>query len=249
MKKKERIIAMIPARLNSSRFPGKLLKDLNGKTVIRCTYEATLSTGLFEAVYVVTDSHEIYDEIDKHGGKAIFSNTRHECGSDRIAEAVRDMEVDIVVNVQGDEPFTSKKLLQKLLAVFETDTFKEIDLATPMTLLNDQADIANPNNVKVIFDTHRFALYFSRSVIPYPRETTIQIPYYKHVGIYAFRKRALMDFAKLPMQKLEAAEKIECIRYLEYGKKIKMIETSEHNIGIDTVEDLEKAIRILKEKR
>lgn len=234
-------IALIPARYDSTRFPGKLMEDLGGKTVIRRTYEATLATGLFNAVYVVTDSEIIYRDILDNGGKAIFSATRHESGSDRIAEAAANLDADIVVNVQGDEPFTSRVLLENLLKVFEEEGSGDIDLATPMVTLKDWEDIENPNNVKVIADKNANALYFSRSVIPYPRDTKAGTVYYKHIGIYAFRKQALLDFTKLEMRHLEKAEKIECLRYLEYGRKIKMVETNELSIGIDTPEDLEKA--------
>lgn len=236
-----RIVAMIPARLGSTRFPGKLMKDLAGKTVILRTYESTVKTGLFEDVYVVTDDDGIHQEIIRNGGKSILNKTHHETGSDRIAEAVEDVSADIVVNVQGDEPFTSKALLEKLLNVFYGEDKDQIDLATPMCELKDKKAIENPNNVKVITDNSDFALYFSRSVIPYPRDKEYNSPYYKHIGIYAFRKQALLDFTKLPMQPLEASEKIECIRYLEYGKRIKMVETDEQSIGIDTPEDLEAA--------
>lgn len=246
MNKDLKIVAMIPARLDSTRFPKKLMRDLNGKTVIRRTYEATVSTELFEEVYVVTDSKEIFIEIDKNGGNAIYKTTAHETGSDRIAEAAEEIEADIIVNVQGDEPFTSKELLEKLLHVFKKDEGENIDLATPMIALTSPEEIENPNNVKVITDHQNLALYFSRSAIPYLRDKTQQTTYYKHIGIYAFRRQALLDFAKLEMQKLEAAEKIECLRYLEYGKKIKMVETSVQTIGIDTPEDLEKAREMFK---
>ncbi|MCM4156035.1 3-deoxy-manno-octulosonate cytidylyltransferase [Gramella sp. AN32] len=242
---KNKIIAMIPARYEASRFPGKLLKDLNGKTVIRRTCEAAVSTGLFQEVYVVTDSDAIFDEVINFGGKVVRSIKEHECGSDRIAEAVEKMEVDIVVNVQGDEPFIDKESLTKLIEVFKTDPNKEIDLASLKTALSDSDEITNPNNVKVITGKDGFALYFSRFPVPYPRDTEASVTYYKHIGIYAFRKAALMDFYTLPMLPLEAAEKIECIRYLEYGKKIKMVETNIHSIGIDTPEDLEKARKML----
>lgn len=239
-----RIIAMIPARYQASRFPGKLMQDLNGKTVITRTYEAAVNTELFDAVYVVTDDDSIFDEIINEGGQVIRSNKEHECGSDRIAEAVENMDVDIVVNVQGDEPFIDKNSLAKLLEVFEKPDAQEIDLASLKTKLTDSDDITNPNNVKVITTKDNFALYFSRFPVPYPRDTSADVTYFKHVGIYAFRKSALMDFYRLPMLPLEAAEKIECIRYLEYGKKIKMVETTVKSIGIDTPEDLEKAKKL-----
>lgn len=235
---------MIPARFQASRFPGKLMQDLNGKTVIQRTYDAAVRTGLFDEVYVVTDSDEIFDEIVNSGGQVIRSLKEHECGSDRIAEAVENMDVDIVLNVQGDEPFIDKKSLEKLLKVFEEDPEEQVDLASLKTPLIDSEEITNPNNVKVITDNNGFALYFSRFPVPYPRDTSVTLTYYKHIGIYAFRKSALMDFHRLPMLPLEAAEKIECIRYLEYGKKIKMVETDVRSIGIDTPEDLEKARKL-----
>lgn len=234
-------IAMIPARYAASRFPGKLMQDLAGKPVIVRTYQAAVATGLFDEVYVVTDSPVIFDAIVGEGGKALMSREEHETGSDRIAEAVEDMDVDIIVNVQGDEPFTEKKSLQSVLEVFKEDHDKEIDLASLMTRITDKAEINNANTVKVVVDRRNFALYFSRSPIPYPRDESREIPYFKHKGIYAFRKRALLDFRRLPMLELEAAEKIEAIRYLEYGKKIKMVETEVTGIEIDTPEDLERA--------
>ena len=236
-----KIIAMIPARYAATRFPGKLMQDLAGKPVIVRTNEAALKTKLFDEVYVVTDSSVIFDAIIKEGGKAIMSKEEHECGSDRIAEAVSDMEVDIIVNIQGDEPFTDKESLVGMLEVFQNDLNEEIDLASLMTKITDSDEVNNPNIVKVIVDNRNFALYFSRSAIPYLRTTDMEIDYFKHKGVYAFRKRALMDFRSLPMLTLEAAEKIEAIRYLEYGKKIKMVETEANGIEIDTPEDLEKA--------
>jgi 3-deoxy-manno-octulosonate cytidylyltransferase (CMP-KDO synthetase) len=240
------IIAMIPARYAASRFPGKLMKDLAGKPVIVRTYEAAVNTALFDAVYVVTDSELIFRTISEAGGKALMSQGEHNCGSDRIAEAVENMAVDIIVNVQGDEPFTDRESLKRVLAVFEKDPEAEIDLASLMTPITDLDEIRNPNTVKVIVDNRNFAMYFSRSPIPFPRSEEGTPQYFKHKGIYAFRKRALMDFRRLPMLALEAAEKIEAIRYLEYGRKIKMVETSTTGIEIDTPEDLERAIEAWK---
>ena len=205
------------------------------------TYEAALGTDLFDDVVVVTDSDEIREAVTAQGGTVIMSRQEHETGSDRIAEAVEDLEVDIVVNVQGDEPFTERESLAKLLEVFRTDPQKEIDLASLMTEIKDPEEIANPNTVKVITDTRGFALYFSRAAIPFPRSASPAPKYYKHKGVYAFRKQALMDFRKLAIGPLEASEKIEAIRYLEYGRKIKMVETRISGIEIDTPEDLQKA--------
>ena len=162
-----------------------------------------------------------------------------------IAEAVENMNVDVVVNVQGDEPFINKSALESLVNAFKEDTQAKIDLGSVMYEIKDQEEITNPNNVKVVVDYQNFALYFSRSVIPFPRETNAGVRYMKHIGIYAFRKSALMDFYNLPMKSLEASEKLEQLRYLEYGKRIKMIETNQGTIGIDTPEDLEKAKKML----
>lgn len=236
-----KIIAMIPARYAATRFPGKLMQDLNGKPVILRTYEAAKNTGLFEEVYVVTDSEVIYSEISNNGGNAIMSKKEHECGSDRIAEAVEEMDVDIVVNVQGDEPMIDKESLEKVLEVFRGKDADKIDLASLKAPIKDWKDVENPNHVKVVTNKEDFALYFSRSPIPYPRDENAGVTWFKHIGIYAFRKQALLDFQRLPMLKLEASEKIEAIRYLEYGKNIKMVETTVKGVGIDTPEDLEKA--------
>jgi len=240
-----KIIAVIPARYASTRFPAKLMQDLGGKTVILRTYEAAKNTQLFDDVFVVTDSDIIFKEIESNGGKVIMSIKSHESGSDRIAEAVENMNVDVVVNVQGDEPFINKEALEGLVYAFKADVENKIDLGSVMYQIIDKEEIDNPNNVKVVVDYNNFALYFSRSVIPFPREENVGVRYMKHIGIYAFRKSALMDFYNLPMKSLEASEKLEQLRYLEYGKRIKMIETDKGSIGIDTAEDLEKAKKML----
>jgi 3-deoxy-manno-octulosonate cytidylyltransferase (CMP-KDO synthetase) len=241
-----KIIAVIPARYASTRFPGKLMQDLCGKTVILRTYEATVAANLFEDVFVVTDSELIYNEILSNNGKAIMSIKNHESGSDRIAEAIENMDCDIVINVQGDEPFIDKISLSILIENFKKDTDKKIDLASLMREIKNLNEIENPNNVKVVTDQEGFALYFSRSVIPYPREKQVGVRFMQHIGIYAFRKQALLDFYILPMKSLEASEKLEQLRYLEFGKRIKMIETQHVGIGIDTIEDLENARKLIK---
>lgn len=240
-----KIIAVIPARYQASRFPGKLMQVLGEKTVIATTYQNVVETGLFDDVFVATDSEIIFEEINNIGGNAVMTG-EHETGSDRIAEAVRDIECDIVVNVQGDEPFLKTEPLKQLISVFNDDFEEKISLASLKIQLKNKEEIENPNNVKVITDNDGFALYFSRSVIPYPREIHPDVAYYKHIGVYAFRKNALLNFAQLPMKPLEISEKIECIRYLEYGMKIKMIETDFMGVGIDVPEDLEKARAILQ---
>ena len=240
-----KIIAVIPARYASTRFPAKLMQDLGGKTVILRTYEAAINTQLFDDVFVVTDSDLIFDEIVSNGGKAIRSIKEHESGSDRIAEAVENLDVDIVINVQGDEPFIDAAPLAKVIEVFRNDTSKQVDLASLMREITNEDEINNPNNVKVVVDQNGFALYFSRSVIPYPREKNVGVRYMQHIGIYAFRKQSLLDFYSLPMKSLEASEKLEQLRYLEFGKRIKMVETTHVGIGIDTPEDLEKARKMI----
>ena len=237
-----KIVAMIPARYAATRFPAKLMQQLGNKSVIRHTYDNTMATGLFSDVVVVTDSDIIFNEITSHGGKAVMSKKNHESGSDRIAEAAADMEVDIIVNVQGDEPFVQKDPLEKLLAVFADEN---VQVASLMQELKDAASIEDPNYVKVAVDRNMNSLFFSRSVIPYPRDKSISIPYYEHIGVYAFRKQALLNFTSWPMTPLEAAEKIECLRYLEYGVPLKMVLTQYMGVEIDTPEDLIKAAKLL----
>jgi 3-deoxy-manno-octulosonate cytidylyltransferase (CMP-KDO synthetase) len=239
-------IAVIPARYASTRFPAKLVQDLCGKPVIVRTFEAAVSTRLFDDVWVVTDSTEIFHLIESIGGKVFMSRKEHESGSDRIAEAVAEIDADIVVNVQGDEPFIDRESLALLLNVFHNDLGHQIDLATLMTPLSHLEDIQNPNHVKVVTDLNRLALYISRAPIPFPREENPEASYFKHMGIYAFRKAALMDFSTWPVSMLEATEKLEQLRYLEHGKKIKMVVTQHVGVGIDTPEDLEKARQLFQ---
>ena len=233
-------IAMIPARYAASRFPAKLMQDLGGQPVILRTYQAAKATALFSEVYVVTDHQEIFDLIVTHGGQAIMSTQDFECGSDRIAAAAKDIPADIIVNVQGDEPFIEKNSLEALLAVFTADVTQDISLASLMYPIGEATEIQNPNAVKVIVDFMSNALYFSRAPIPFPREVAAA-KYFRHKGVYAFRKEALLSFPSMKMGPLEQAEKIEAIRYLEHGHKIKMVLTTEAGIGIDVPEDLEKA--------
>jgi 3-deoxy-manno-octulosonate cytidylyltransferase (CMP-KDO synthetase) len=241
-----KIIAMIPARYGASRFPGKLLKDLGGEPVIVRTYQAAVQTKLFDDVYVVTDSDIIKEKVEMAGGKVFMSLKNHETGSDRIAEAAVDLDVDVVVNVQGDEPFTRMEPLRGLIDVFKKDPEHRIDLASLVHPMDQWEEIENPNNVKVVMDSFNCVMYFSRSPIPYPQNKEIDTTYYKHIGIYAFRKSALTSFTEMPMQQNEATEKLEGIRFLEYGKKIKMVETPFKAIGIDTEEDLIEANELWK---
>lgn len=238
----KKIAAFIPARYAATRFPAKLMQMLGPKTVIRTTYDNTVATGLFDEVWVVTDSEIIYNEIVNNGGKAVMSKKEHESGSDRIAEAVVDMDVDIIVNVQGDEPFVKREPLEKLLAVFADE---KVQVASLMQVLKDEKSIADPNYVKVAVDKNMNSLMFSRSPIPYHRDKNVTPIYYEHIGVYAFIKEALINFTNWEMTPLEAAEKVECLRYLENGILLKMVVTEYMGVEIDTPEDLEKAAKLL----
>jgi len=235
-------VALIPARYDATRFPGKLMQKLGKKTVILQTHDATVATELFDHVIVVTDSEVILKEISSHGGQAVMSKKEHESGSDRIAEAAVDMDVDIIVNVQGDTPFIKKEPLQKLLDQFDDPS---VQVASLMQVLKEQHEIDDPNFVKVAVDQNMDSLFFSRSVIPYPRDKQTAITYYEHIGVYAFRKKALIDFTTWPITPLEAAEKIECLRYLELGIPLRMVIVDYMGIEIDTPEDLQRAVKLL----
>lgn len=236
------VIALIPARYASTRLPGKLMLDLNGKTLIRRTYEAVLTTAIFSKVYVVTDSDVIYNEVKLFGGNVVMSQGVFECGTDRIASILPKIEeADIYINVQGDEPFTSKEPLQQLLDAFQADVKKEIGVCTLRQQITEKSMIQNPNVVKVITRQDDTAIYFSRSPVPCNRDQITTVKYFKHIGIYAFRKKALQDFAQLPIGALEYAEKLENLRFIENNIPVKVLETNYVNVGIDTQDDMERA--------
>jgi 3-deoxy-D-manno-octulosonate cytidylyltransferase len=237
--------ALIPARYAATRFPAKLMQMLGNKTVIRHTYDNTVATGLFDDVIVATDSEIIFNEIVNNGGKAVMSTRLHESGSDRIAEAATNIETDIVVNIQGDEPFVKKEPLQKLLQVFEGEEGKTVQVASLMQILKEPELIRDPNYVKVLVDKKMNALLFTRAVAPYRRNADVAPIYYEHIGVYAFRKKALIDFTTWEMTPLENIEKIECLRYLENGVPLKMVVVDYMGIEIDTPEDLVKAEKYL----
>ena len=236
-------IAMIPARIDSVRLPGKLMMDLGGMPIILRTYKNALNTKLFEKVYVVTDSKVIYDLINDNGGNVFMSSIQHTCGSDRIAEFAPKIDADLIVNIQGDEPFIDRISLEKLIKVFYDDTLKKIDLGSLMQSIKAN-EIKDPNNVKVVVDSENFAIYFSRSIIPFNRSKD-NIKYFKHIGVYAFRKQSLIDFYNSEPTPLEKSEKLEQLRYIEKGKKIKMIYTNYNGIGIDVMDDLINARKII----
>ena len=238
-------IAFIPARYAATRFPAKLMQLLGTKTVIRHTYENTVATRLFDEVIVVTDSQIIFNEITQNGGYAMMSKSEHDSGSDRIAEAVKDIEVDIIINVQGDEPFVKKETLQQLMNVFTNDLSKSVQVASLMHKTNDKKIIEDANSVKVVVDKNMNALLFSRTLIPFQREKKSVVTYYKHIGIYGYRKEALMNFVQWQPSYLEVTEKLEQLRYLENGIKIKMAITTESPVSIDVPADLRRAKKVL----
>ena len=235
-------VAIIPARYSATRFPGKLMQLLKGKPVIQRTYEATVETDLFDEVLVATDSEEIFQTIQSINGKAIITVGEHESGTDRIAEAAANIDADVIVNVQGDTPFIRKEPLKELLEQFKDSSVR---VGSLMQQLTDAALIKDPNYVKVCVDKNMNALFFSRSVIPFLRNTDAAICYYEHIGVYAFTKNSLIDFTKWPVSPLENAEKIECLRFLENGVPIRMVVADYIGVEIDTPEDLERAEQLL----
>lgn len=241
----KKVVAVIPARYAATRFPAKLMQMLGNKPVIVHTYEAAKSSGLFSEVIVVTDSEMIYNEITNRGGKAMMSVKKHESGTDRIAEAVKDLNVDVIVNVQGDEPFIQKEPLEKLVRLFDNEI---VQAASLMRRFDNNADAQNPNMVKVVTNKNGKALYFSRSPIPYQRDENFTATYFLHVGVYAFTKEALLTFTTWPQSVLEQTEKLEQLRFLDNGVDIYLAETTYKNIAIDTPEDLIAANRIIRDE-
>lgn len=239
------IIALLPARFAATRLPGKLMKELGGKTVIRRTYEAVQQTGLFDEVIVVCDHEILYREVVQYGGKAMMSSPDHESGSDRIAEAARQIEADIVVNVQGDEPFIEKAALEKVIALFNNPDVRVGSLMIP---ISDPERILNPNCVKVVCDREQRALYFSRAAIPYHRAAAMPSNAFQHIGVYAFRKEALLHFTSLPVSPLEQIEKLENLRMLENGIPIHLACVDHVGISIDTAEDFQRALDFVQQQ-
>lgn len=235
-----KVIAIIPARFDSTRFPGKPLAKLGNKYIIQHVYEQAQKSGLFADVIVGTDDQRIFEAVDGFNGKVTLTSKKHKSGTDRVAEVCDKMpccsDADVVVNVQGDEPFITEKPLRKLIEAFNDP---EVMVASLMHMIS--ADIENQNVVKVVCDENHYALNFSRSPI-----ISDQLPNFKHIGVYAFRRKTLFEFVKLPESKLEKLNKLEQLRLLENGYKIKMVITSYKGIGIDTPQNLEKAENLLK---
>ena len=241
------VSALIPARLNSSRLEKKLIKDLDGIPIIVRTYKNVVSTNLFKEVIVVTDADEIVEILKKHNIKFLKSLKSHNTGTDRIGEFADKFNSDIIVNVQGDEPFISKDDLIKIINEFKCDSNNLVNVVSLMIKLSNIDEINNPNNVKVVVDNNNDSILFSRSIIPFDRDD-LKPNYYKHIGVYAFRTLYLKKFAKYDQTPLEKAEMIEALRIVEHGEKIRMIEIFKEHVSIDTIDDLKMAESILKQK-
>ncbi len=239
-----RSIALIPARLESTRLSRKLLRELNGIPLIVRTAQNIIDFKIFDEVHVITDSIDIKNILDKYSISNFLSEKDHQTGTDRVAEYANNFDCDIIINVQGDEPFIKKQNLQIILSEFENDHNKIIDVISLKKRIDKQIDVDNHNNVKVVTDANDFANFFSRSPIPHNRSNSFN-QYYKHIGIYAFRKKALMEFPKMFISEIEKAEKIEALRFIYNDKKIKLLEIHNNIISIDTEEDFIEAEKFI----
>ena len=238
-----KVLCVIPARYASTRLPGKPLKDIAGKPMVVRVYERASQAGLVNETLVATDDERIKTAVEAAGGKAMLTRADHATGTDRLAEVAEAYpDVDLIVNVQGDEPLIDPGLIDDLAGLFEGEP--ELAMATVKTEIEDEAEQKNPNNVKVVCDKAGYALYFSRSLMPYPRKGGC--PVYKHIGIYAYRRDFLLHYAKMEPTPLEQAESLEQLRALENGYRIKVVETKSKFVGVDTVEDLERVNEIYR---
>jgi 3-deoxy-manno-octulosonate cytidylyltransferase (CMP-KDO synthetase) len=241
-----RSIALIPARLESTRLSKKLLRELNGTPLIVRTAQNIIDFKIFDEVHVITDSIDIKNILDKYSISNFLSEKVHQTGTDRVAEYAENFDCDIIINIQGDEPFVQKQNLEIILSEFKNDHNKIIDVISLKKRIDNQIDIDNYNNVKVVTDANDFANFFSRSPIPHNRSNSFN-QYYKHIGIYAFRKKALMEFPKMFISEIEKAEKIEALRFIYNDKKIKLLEIHNNIISIDTEEDFIEAEKFIND--
>jgi 3-deoxy-manno-octulosonate cytidylyltransferase (CMP-KDO synthetase) len=253
--KKDAIVAVIPARYGSTRFPGKALADIKGKPMIQWVYEGTRRSKLINRVIVATDDKRIVDAVKSFGGESFMTSAHHDTGTDRIAEVAKSLDCDIVVNVQGDEPLIRPEMIDEaLLPLVQDDS---ILMGTLCRKIEDREEAFDPNVVKVVFDKKGFALYFSRAPIPWNRdawtgksslrELTLEGPLFKHIGLYVYRRKFLLDYAAMPRTALEAAEKLEQLRALENGHRIKIVVTRYESFGVDIPDDLGKILKRLEE--
>ena len=238
-----KVLCVIPARYASTRLPGKPLKDIAGKPMVCRVYDRASQAKLVSRTLVATDDERILQAVREHGGEAMMTRADHPTGTDRLAEVAASFpDVALIINVQGHEPLIEPSLIDELASVFETDP--DLRMATVKTEIKDEEEQHNPNNVKVVTDQNGYALYFSRSLLPYPRHEGC--PVYKHIGIYAYQRDFLLAYAKMPSTPLEEAESLEQLRALENGYRIKVVETRAKFVGVDTAEDLAKVNAIYK---
>lgn len=241
-----KILAVIPARYDSSRFPGKPLANINGKPMIQLVYEKVKESRIVDKVIVATDDERIFDVIKGFGGKALMTSKEHESGTDRIREVIKKINCDIVVNVQGDEPGINPKDIDKAIKPLLRD--KKINISTLAIRINKGIDLNDENKVKVVFDKNNFALYFSRNCIPFDRDHINNVKlndFYKHIGLYVYRRKFLLDLKKLKPSSLEKLEKLEQLRFLDNGEKIKVVITDRESISIDTPSDLKNFVNFI----
>lgn len=239
-------LCVIPARYASTRLPGKPLADIAGKPMIVRVFEQASRAKSLSGVIAAVDDHRVFDALEAHGGRAMMTAKNHPTGTDRLAEvAAAHPEAELIINVQGDEPLIEPDLIDALAAAFEAEP--ELQMATVKSPMRDKAEMQNPNNVKVVTDKNGYALYFSRSLLPYLRENTGAVVY-KHIGIYAYKRDFLLSYAKMQPTVLEQTESLEQLRALENGYKIKVIATDFQFVGVDTPEDLAEVNRLYKER-
>lgn len=240
------VIGVIPARYESKRLKHKLLRSLYGKTLLQWTWENAQATHILDKLIIACDHSEIVREAKKIGAEVVLTSADHHSGTDRVAEAVRDIEAKVVINIQADEPLIHSSIIDSLAQTMLSNP--DLVMATVKTKIEQEAEITNPNVVKVVCDREDFAIYFSRLPIPYYRDSEVERIYYKHLGIYAYTKDFLYTFKNLPPSYLEKSEKLEQLRALEGGYKIKVIETKFDSWGVDTEEDFQEVERILAER-
>lgn len=242
-----KIIGIIPARYASTRLPGKPLVDIGGKPMIQRVYEQAKQVPQLSAVYVATDDERIAEVVKQFGGNVVLTDPAHQSGTDRCAEVLAKLnqEADVIINIQGDEPFIDPKQIQLVADCFAD---KSVSVASLIKKLDKESDVQNPNMVKAVMDVHGNALFFSRSPIPYRRNPEAEITYYKHIGIYGYRASVLMQITQLPQSKLEKAESLEQLRWLENGYQIRLKETQLEALSVDTPDDLKRAIEFLSKQ-
>jgi 3-deoxy-manno-octulosonate cytidylyltransferase (CMP-KDO synthetase) len=247
MSEKQKVIGVIPARYGSSRFRGKIIADIVGKPMVQWVYEQACQSKLLDRIFVAVDDERVLKCVEGFGGPAVMTNSKHQSGTDRIAEAVEIIEADIIVNIQGDQPLLDPLMIDEAVQPLLDDT--TVKMSTLKTKISEE-DYSDPAVVKVVTDENDYALYFSRSLIPYSRDKAA-VNVYEHVGLYVYRKEFLLELAELPQSYLEGVEMLEQLRVLEKGYRIKVIETKSDNaagVSVDTPEDLVKVEKLIRER-